>query len=102
MYSGSASETYAVPEPVGSGGEGNATRTNGQRVDLANHDPGTGAPGASKEEDVDADECNHSSDGLVISAVGRTDDGHDELADDHAKRTPQEKGTTTQLLNGVE
>lgn len=92
----------AVPEPVGGGGESDTAGTDGQGVDLADDDPGTGAPGGSKEEDVDADECDHGGHGVGVLAVGNTDDGDDELADDHAQSTPQEQGTTADLLNHVE
>ena len=94
--------TYAVPEPVGGSREGNTAGTDGQREDLADHYPGTGTPGAGEEEDVDTDEGNHGSDGLVVIVVGDTDDGDDELADNHAESTPQEQRTTTDLLNSVE
>lgn len=43
----------AVPEPVGSGREGNTTRTDGEREDFADDDPSSGTPGGSEEEDVD-------------------------------------------------
>ena len=44
------------PEPVGGGGETHTTRSNGEREDLANHDPGTRSPGRCEEEDEDGDE----------------------------------------------
>ena len=92
----------AVPEPVRGGGEGDTTGTDGERVDLADDDPGAGAPGGGEEEDVDTDEGNHGRDSVGVLAVGDTDDGHDKLADNHAESTPQEERTTTNLLNGVE
>lgn len=94
--------TYAVPEPVGRGGQGNTTGANGQGVDLADNDPGTGAPSTGKEEDVDTDECNHGRKSLRVVAISHTKDGDDELADDHAQSTPQQQRTTTDLLDGVE
>lgn len=68
----------------------------------ANDDPGTGTPGAGKEEDVDADEGNHGRDGRGALTVGDADDGDEELADDHAQGTPEEQGATTDFLDGVE
>ena len=53
----------SVPEPVGGGGESDTTRSDGEREDLANDDPGAGAPGGGEEEDEDGDEGNLSVDG---------------------------------------
>ena len=57
---------YAVPEPVGGGGETYTTGSDWEREDLANNDPGTWSPRGSEHGDVDADERNHSVDGTVI------------------------------------
>lgn len=95
-------ETYAVPEPVGGGGQSNTTGTDGQREDLADDDPGTRAPGAGEEEDVNADEGDFGADGTLVAAVSSSDNGDDELADNHAQSTPEEQSTTTELLHGVE
>jgi len=92
----------AVPEPVGGGGQSDTAGTDGQRINLADYDPGAGTPGGSEEEDIDADEGDHGTDGMVIIAVGDTDDGDDELANNHAQSTPQEQRTTTDFLHGVE
>lgn len=92
----------AVPEPVGGSGKSDTTRTDGQGEDLADDDPGTGTPGGGEEEDVDTDEGDHGADGRRVLAIGNTDDGDDELTDNHAQGTPQEQGTTANLLNGVE
>lgn len=92
----------AVPQPVGGGGEGDTAGTDGQGEDLADDDPGTGAPSGGEEEDVDADEGDHGGDSVGVVAVGDTNDGDDELADDHAEGTPEEERTTTDLLNGPE
>ena len=51
--------TYAVPEPVGGGGDTDTARSDGQREDLSNNHPRTRAPGGSEEGDVEADEGNH-------------------------------------------
>ena len=105
-----------VPEPVRGGGEGNTTGTDGEREDLADDDPGAGTPGAGEEEDEDGDEGNLGVDGRdvggtsltsgveesVVEADGHTNDGDEELADQHAESTPNEERTTTPLLNGVE
>lgn len=95
-------ETYAVPEPVGCGRESDTAGTNGQREDLADHDPSTRTPGAGEEEDVDADKGDHGAHGVGIVPIGNSDNGHDELADYHAQGTPQQQGSTTDLLNGPE
>jgi hypothetical protein len=93
-------EAYAVPEPVGGGGQSNTTGTDGQRVDLADDDPGTRTPGAGEEEDVNADEGDFSADG-ALGAGSNSDNGNNELADNHAQSTPEEQSTTTELLHGV-
>lgn len=96
----------AVPEPVGSGGETNTTRSDGQREDLTDHDPGGGTPGHGESGDEEADEGNHGGDSGVVVLVGSsssdTNDTDDELADNHPSGTPDENGTTTELLNDVE
>ena len=93
--------TYAVPQPVGSGGESNTTGTDRKREDLANQDPSTRTPGGGEEENVDTDEGNHGL-GCVVAAIGGTDDGDDELADNHAQSTPDQKRATSESLNGPE
>ena len=94
--------TYAVPKPIGRGGESNTAGTDWKRENLADDDPRTRTPGGSEEENVDADECNHGADGFGIPSIGRADNGNDELADDHAQSTPDEKGAATESLNGPE
>lgn len=59
------------------------------------------APGAGEEEDVDADEGNHGLDGSV-GAGDSSDDGNDELADNHAKSTPDEQRSSSNLLHRPE
>jgi hypothetical protein len=99
-------KTYAVPEPIGSGGQGYTTRADGERENLANHNPGARSPCVSEEADVEADECDHGRDcrGVVLGflARGDTDDAHDELHDDHTGGTNDEELATTESLNGVE
>ena len=105
-----------VPEPVGGGGESDTTRADGEREDLTDEDPGTGTPGGGEEEDEDCDEGDLRVDGGdvvgaglaggvevgVVEADGDTDDGDEELADQHAEGTPDEKRTATEALDGVE
>lgn len=55
-----------------------------------------------EEEDVDTDEGDLGLGDHVVVGAGGTDDGGDELADQHAESTPDEEGTTTELLDGVE
>jgi hypothetical protein len=97
---------YAVPEPIGGGGETDTTGTDGEREDLADDDPGSGAPGGSEEEDVQADEGNHGADsGVVVLGFlsgGNTDDTDDELHDDHTSGAIKKDGAATESLNDVE
>lgn len=100
----------AVPHPVRCGGETNTAGTDRDREDLTDHDPGCGTPGGSEEEDVNADERDHSRDGtgvvqalvVVGLASSNTDDTNNELCDNHAQRTPDEDGATAELLNHPE
>jgi len=91
----------AVPQPVGSGGKSNTTRSDWEREDFTDDNPGTWSPSCSEEEDVNADEGDHCRDGW-LGRVGDTDNGDDELANKHTKSTPDHDGTTTVLLNDVE
>jgi len=105
-----------VPEPVRGSGKSNTARADGEREDLADDNPGTGTPGAGEEEDEDSDKGNLGVDGGdvnsasiassvdigLVEADGDTDNGNKELADQHAKSTPDEQRTTSELLNGVE
>lgn len=99
-------KTYAVPEPVGGGGETDTARADGQREDLADDDPGAGAPGGGKEGDVDADEGDHGLDGNLVvlawGASGDTDDTDNELRDDHAHGTDDENTATAEALDDPE
>jgi hypothetical protein len=105
-----------VPEPVGGGGESNTTGTDGKREDLANKNPSTRTPGGGEEEDEDGDEGNLSVDGRdvvglgsavseggrVVESLGDTNDGGQELANQHAESTVQQKCAATELLHSVE
>jgi hypothetical protein len=95
-------ETYAVPEPVGGGGETDTTGADGDREDLADDDPGTGTPGGGEEEDVDADECDEGAGGVGIVGKGSSNGTDDELADDHAESTPDKDSAAAETLNGPE
>lgn len=109
-------KAYGVPQPVGSSGESNTTGADRQREDLANDNPSTRAPGGGEEEDEDGNEGdlgidsrdvvgNGVSDGIgvgLVEADGDTDDGNEELADEHTKGTPHEERATADLLNSVE
>jgi hypothetical protein len=92
----------AVPEPVGGGGEGNPTRADGEREDLADDDPSAGTPGGGEEEDEDTDECDLGFHGVGIAAVDGTGDGDDELADDHSQGAPEEERAAAEALDGPE
>jgi hypothetical protein len=91
-----------VPEPVGGGGEGDTLSTDGKREDLADDDPSGRAPSGGEEKDVDAHEDHQN----VTSGGGArrsgTDNGDDELADQHTNSTIDEKRSATETLNGPE
>ena len=90
-----------IPEPVAGCRETNTTRPNRQREDLANNHPCSGTPGSSEEKDVDADEGDHSADRARVLAIGDTDDGDNELADNHAHSAPQKDGAATESLDDI-
>jgi len=92
----------AVPQPVRGGGETDTTGSDRNGEDLANDNPCTGAPGGGKEEDVDADEGNQCSGSAWVVGKGSSDSTDDELTDDHAQGTPDEKRATSKALNGPE
>jgi len=105
-----------VPEPVRGGGQTDTTGADRQREDFTDDNPCSRTPGRGEEENEDGDEGNlgvdsrdvvgnsiASSIGVgVVEADGDTDDGNEELADQHAERTPDEERTTSELLNGIE
>ncbi|KAI2255605.1 hypothetical protein LOZ10_005651, partial [Ophidiomyces ophidiicola] len=99
---GGKTGTYAVPEPIRSGGQTDTAGTNGERVDFTNDDPGARTPGAGEEEDVDTDEGDHGLDGLGAVADGDAHDGDNELADEHAAGAPDEQGAAADALDGPE
>lgn len=105
-----------VPQPVGSGRQGNTSGSDGQGEDFTDQDPGTRTPSGGEEEDEDGDEGDLGvdsgdvlSDGLtgsvgskLVETDSNTDNGNDELTDQHAQGTPDEQRSSTELLNGVE
>lgn len=105
-----------VPEPVGGGGETNTTGSDGEREDLTNENPGAGTPGGGEEENEDGDEGNLSVDGRdvvgnwvsigiwcgLVESDGNTDDGDEELADQHTKSSDDEKRSAAESLNRPE
>lgn len=109
-----------VPEPVRGGGQTDTTRSDGEREDLADDDPGTRAPGGGEPEDEDGDEGDLGVDGAdvvgddavrvasggrgvgVVEADSDTNDGDDELADKHTESTDEEDASATESLNGPE
>lgn len=101
-----ADASYAVPEPIRGGGNGNTTRANWQREDLANHDPRTWSPCSGEEGNVEADEGNHGRDSCVVVfgflACGNTNNADDELHNDHTGSSNDEELATAESLNRVE
>ncbi len=101
-----AVKAYAVPEPVGGGGETNTTGADGKREHLANDNPCGRTPSRSEEEDVDTDKGDHGGHGgmvvLLGLAGGDTNDTHDELSNDHTRGTVDQNGAATKSLNHPE
>ena len=99
---------YAVPEPVGGGGEANAAGADGEREHLSDNDPGARTPGRRKHGDVDADECNHGGYGSLVGVGalvltnGHTDDTDDVLGDDHSGSTEDQQVAAADSLYEVE
>ena len=95
--------TYAVPEPVGRGGDTHAAGSDWKREDLSNDHPRTRPPGGSEERDVEADEGNHSRDSGIIMffdfASGNTNDTHDKLHDDHSRASDDEDLAATKTFD---
>lgn len=109
-----------VPEPVGGSGQTNTTGADGEREDLANNDPSSRAPGGGEPEDEDSDESNLGVDGANVVGGGGiglvgsrggvslvetgsdTNDGDEELADQHTGTTSDEDGTATEALDSPE
>jgi hypothetical protein len=72
-----------VPEPVGSGGKTNTSRSDRDREDFTDNDPSSRSPGGSKEEDVDTDQRDLTLNGRWVGSVGNTNDSANELANEH-------------------
>lgn len=92
----------AVPKPVRCGGEGDTTGSDRKWEDFSDNNPSTRAPGRREEEDVDADECDHSLDCTGIIWSNSTGDGDNKLADNHSKSTPDQDWTTANSLDHPE
>jgi hypothetical protein len=96
-----------VPEPVGGGGETNTTRSDWEREDFSNDNPGAWTPGGGEEEDEDTDEGDLCGGvwmlGWANTLVGvrDTESGGNEKTDDHTNGTPEEELTTSESLNHV-
>jgi hypothetical protein len=107
-----------VPQPVGGSGQTDTARTDGQREDLANDNPCARSPGGGEEENEDGNEGNLGVDSRdvvgksgvrvagvrvsVVEADRYTNDGHQELADQHTESTPEEDGAAAKLLDSPE
>ena len=108
--------TYSIPQPVGGSRETDTTSSDWEREDLADNNPGTWTPGGCEEEDEDSDEGDLRVDSRdvvgdrvtssiemgVVEADSDTNDGDEELADQHAQSTIKEDCSATELLDGVE
>lgn len=95
-----------VPQPVGSGRDTDAARTDRQRETLTDNDPRAGTPRDSEEGNVDADEGDHGLDGArVVRSFGSSchaDDGDDELHGDHPSSAPDEEEPTAKVFDRPE
>lgn len=101
-----------VPQPVGSSGESDTSRSDWQREDLSNDDPGTWSPSRCKEEDVNGDEGNLCIDSRVVVGVARsvradvsvvesnsdTNNSNDEFADEHTESTVDQNRSSSETL----
>ena len=91
-----------VPKPVGGGGKSDTSGSDRQGEDFTDADPSTWTPSRSEEENVDTDESDlNLGDGWVVLLDG-TENGGDELANPHTEGTVDQKGSTTESLNGPE
>ncbi|KAG7847878.1 hypothetical protein KL941_002057 [Ogataea angusta] len=91
-----------VPQPVGGGRQTDTSGSDWQWENLSDNNPGSRTPGRSKEEDVDADEGDHGTDGFLVVAVDGTGNGHDKLTHNHTCGTVDHERTTAEFLNRVE
>jgi len=107
----------SVPEPVGRGGKSNSAGANADGEDLTDDYPGTRSPSSREEEDEEANErylsvdsrdvvrdcCADSVDDVgLVETDSDTDDGNNELADQHAEGTPDEEWATSNSLDRPE
>ena len=95
--------TYAVPEPVGGGGQADAAGADGEREDLAHDDPRGGTPCHGEHGNVNANKGNHGGDGGLVLRVGLprrdADDADDELRNDHAAAADDEDHAPAEALD---
>ena len=101
-----AKRTYAVPKPIGCGRKTDTTGSDGNGENFADNNPRGGTPGDGEKEDVDANEGNHGLDGSSVvvlgCASGHTNNADNELRNDHAHRTVDEDGSSTESFNHPE
>jgi hypothetical protein len=72
-----------IPEPVGSGGKTNTSRSDRDREDFTNNNPSSRSPSGSKEEDVDTDQRDLTLNGRWVGSVGNTNNSANEFTDEH-------------------
>lgn len=83
-----------------------------QREDLSRDNPSKGTPGRRKEEDVDADEGNarflrgdvvhDDGTGRVLACGQGSQHCYEELGGSHAYGAPEEQGSATEFIDGVQ
>jgi len=105
----------SVPEPVGCCGKTDTTRSDWEREDFTDENPSSWTPSRGKEEDENGDEGDLSVDGSnvvgnwcitnkmgVVESNGYTDDGDEELADQHTKSSEDQQRSATKSLYSPE
>lgn len=91
-----------IPEPVACYAHGHTSRSDAEWEHLSNNHPSSRSPGGRKEENIEADECNFDFDNRGIVASHGSCNGDDELADNHAQSTENQKWSPTEAFNGPE
>lgn len=95
-------------EPVGRGGHADTAGADRQGEHLTDDDPRGRAPGGGEGRDVEADERDLGLDGAGVAAGdrrvggGRTDDGDNELADNHRRATDEQDAAAPEALDDPE
>lgn len=72
-----------IPEPVGSGGKTNTSRSDGDGEDFTDNNPSSRSPSGGEEEDVDTDQRDLTLDSGGVFSVGNTNDSANEFTDEH-------------------